>query len=260
MKKLLLSFLLLLLAVASLSAQSTFENRISFGLQAGPQFNNVRDGGLSNPQGRTVANVGAFVQYDISSLFSLNLGVYYDPRGFETSFKTAFLVLSDTGYIGYNSFYAYDMTYKINYLTFPLNFTYFSGGEKLRLFVEGGIYFSIALKSHKNGYQGIYIDPIDLPHFGDSTLTAGYQMINYDSSAKDFFNATDFGLHFAFGVIYQLSDKVALTFKPGFNFGLSPIVSNPDVDLKWDRILKLNVGIVYKINPYVEPKNEYILQ
>jgi len=260
MKKILLSFLLLSLAVGSLVAQSTFKNRVSFGFEAGPQFNSVRNGGLMNARGITAANVGVFVQYDISHSLNLSFGANYDPRGFETSFQTAFLVLSDTGYIGYNSYYAYDMTYKINYLTFPLNFTYLSSGNKLRLLVEGGVYFSIALKSHKNGYQGIFIDSTDLPHYADSTLTAGFHMTNYDSSAKDFFNAVDLGFHFAFGVVYAVSDKMAITFKPGFNFGLTPIVSSPNVDLKWDSILKLNVGIIYKFHPYVKPKNEYILQ
>lgn len=193
-------------------------------------------------------------------MLKVNLGVYYDPRGFGTSFRSSFLMLSDTGYIGYKSYYAYDMKYNIDYLTFPLNITYLSGGRNFRLLVEGGIYFSVVLSSHEKGYQGIYVDPDDQPHFGDSTLTAGYHMKNYDSSASDFFNAADVGLHFAFGLIYRLTDKLALSFKPGFNFGLSAIVSNPDVNMKWDRILKVNLGIVYKFHPYVKPKKEYILQ
>lgn len=248
------------MSVVMVFGQSTFKNRLSFGLEAGPQFNNVRNGVVMNPKGRIAADVGAFVQYDISRVLNLSLGAYYDPRGFETSYRSAFLVLSDTGYVGYNSYYAYDMTYKINYISFPLNITYLSGGKKFRLFVQGGIYLSIALKSHKEGYQGIYVDPTDLPHFGDSTLTAGYHMVNYDGSAKEFFNPTDFGLHFAFGMIYQITDKLVLTAKPDFNFGLTSIVSSPDVDLKWDNILRLNVGIIYKLHPYVQPKNEYILQ
>ena len=240
-------------------AQSSLRNRLSYGLEAGPQFSSVR-GGLSNPVERTSANGGIYVQYDFSGVLKASLGLYYDPRGFETSYQSPFLVLSDTGYIGYNSFFAYDMTYKIDYLTFPLNITYLSGGTKFRLLVEAGIYLSVAVSSHKSGYSGFYIDPDDLPHYGDSTLTAGYHMQHYDSTASDFFNPTDFGFHFAFGLVYQLSDKMALTFKPGFNFGISAIVSDPEADVKWDRILKLNVGIVYKIHPYVKPKNEYILQ
>ncbi len=260
MKKFLLCILLFSLAVGPLLAQSTFKNRLSFGLEVGPQLNSIRNGGLLNPRGRTSVDAGVFVQYDISGTLSSSFGAYYDPRGFETSARTPFLMFSDTGYIGYNSYYAYDMTYKINYLTFPLNFTYLSSGGKFRLLIEGGIYFSIALKSLKKGYQGIYVDSTDLPHYADTTLTAGFNMTNYDSSAKDFFNATDFGFHFAFGMVYQVSDKMALTFKPGFNFGMTPIVSSPNVDLKWDRILKINVGIVYKFHPYVKPKSEYILR
>lgn len=260
MRKFILPLLLMMFAIAPLMAQSTFSNRISYGLEVGPQFNSVRNGGFLNAKGRISMDVGAFVQYDVSGRFNINVGAYYDPRGFETSYKTDFLILSDTGYIGYNSFYAYDMTYKINYLTLPLNFVYMSGGTKFRILVEGGVYLSIAVHSHEKGYRGVYIDPDDLPHYGDSTLTAGYHMTNFDGSAKDFFNATDVGLHFAFGLVYQLTDKMAFSFKPSFNYGLSPIVSNPDVDLKWDRILKLNVGIVYKFHPYVKPKNEYIIR
>ena len=258
MKKLLLFLFFSGLAAFSF-AQSTFSNRLSYGLEVGPQFSSVR-GGLYNPASRTSVDGGAFVQYDISRVFRVSLGVYYDPRGFETSYQSPFLILSDTGYIGYNSFYAYDMIYKTDYVTFPLNFTYLSGGSKFRLLVEAGIYFSVVVSSHKKGYQGIYIDPVDLPHYGDSTLTAGYHMKEYDSPASDFFNAADFGFHFSFGFLYQFSDKVAFTFKPNFNFGISAIVSDPEMDLKWDRILKLNVGVVYKIHPYIKPKKEYILQ
>ncbi len=260
MRKFLLALLFIMLPLVSLWAQSTFSNRISYGLEAGPQFNSVRNGGFLNAKGRISGDAGVYVQYDISRKMNIRFGAYYDPRGFETSYKSDFLVLSDTGYIGYNSFYAYDMTYKINYLSFPLNFVYLSGGTKFRLLVEGGVYLSIAIYSHEKGYRGIYVDPEDLPHFGDSTLTAGFHMKDFDGPARDFFNATDFGLHFAFGLVYQYSDKIAFTFKPGFDFGLTSIISTPDVDLKWDRIVRLNFGVVYKFHPYVKPKKEYILQ
>jgi hypothetical protein len=169
-------------------------------------------------------------------------------------------MLSDTGYIGYRSFYVYDMTYKIDYMTLPLNLTYLSGGNKWRLLVEGGFYFSLALTSRVKGYSGTYIDPVDLPHYGDSTLTAGYDITHYDTTASDFFNPTDIGFHFAFGVIFQPSAQWAVSFKPGFNFGLTSIVSQPDVEMKWERILKINVGVIYRLHPFVKPKNEYILQ
>lgn len=258
MKKFLLAILMSGLAVSAI-AQSTFGNRLSYGVEVGPQFSSVR-GGVYNPVSRTSVNGGAYVQYDLSRVFKISLGAYYDPRGFETSYQSPFLILSDTGYIGYNSFYAYDMAYKINYLTFPLNFTYLSGGAKFRLLVEAGAYLSIALTSHLKGFQGIYIDPDDLPHYGDSTLTAGYHMRDYDTTASGFFNPADFGLHFAFGLIYNFSEKLGVTFKPNFNFGVSDIVADPEVNLKWERVLKINVGVVYKIHPYVKPKNEYILQ
>lgn len=260
MKKILLSLLLFLLAFAPLLAQSTFNNRLSFGLEAGPQFSSIRNGGFLNAKGRISENVGVYAQYDVSRRLNINFGAYYDPRGFETSYKSIFLMLSDTGYVGYNSFYAYDMTYKINYLTFPLNFVYLSGGDRFSLLVEGGVYLSIALYSHEKGYRGFYVDSTDLPFFYDSTLTAGYHMAHFDGTAKDFFNATDFGLHFAFGMIYRLTDKVTFSFKPGFYFGFTPIISSPDINMKWDRILRINVGITYKFHPYVKPKKEYILQ
>jgi len=243
-----------------LVAQSTFRNRLGIGIEIGPSFSGVRDGGLSNPGDRTSVNGGVFLQYDISNTLKVSLGLNYDPRGFSTSYRSPYLMLSDTGYVGYNSFYAYDMTYKIDYLTLPLNLTYLSGGTKWRLLVEGGFYLSVALSSRVKGYSGTYIDPIDLPYYGDSTLTSGYDMTNYDTTASDFFNPTDVGFHFAFGVIYQPTAQWAFIFKPGFNFGLSAIVANPDIDMKWDRILKINLGVIYKIHPFVKPKNEYILQ
>jgi hypothetical protein len=245
---------------SSLLAQSTFKNRVSLGLEGGPEFSSVHGGGLSNPEDRTAINGGVYVQYDISRVLRLSLGAYYDPRGFSTSYQSPFLILSDTGYIGYNSFYAYDMTFKADYVTFPLNITYLSGGDKFHLLVEGGIYFSVLVSSYKKGYRGIYIDPSDLPHYGDSTLTSGYHMITYDSPASDFFNGADVGLHFAFGLIYQMTDKLALTLKPGFNFGFSAIASDPDMGMKWDRIMRINLGVAYRFHPYVQPKKEYILQ
>ena len=82
MKKDLLLFLLFSFTVGSLLAQSTFKNRLSFGIEAGPQFNSVRNGGLMNPKGSIAANVGVFVPYDISPFLNLSLGVNYVPRGF----------------------------------------------------------------------------------------------------------------------------------------------------------------------------------
>ncbi|GMT45875.1 MAG: hypothetical protein IEMM0006_1707 [bacterium] len=261
MKRFIFSVLIFSLAVTQLTAQSTFKNRLSIGLEVGPQFSGLRNAtGLRNLKGRISANAGAYVQYDVSKRLKVSLGAYYDPRGFRSDYKSEFLRLSDTGYVGSNSYFAYATAYKINYLTFPVNVTYLSGGDKFRLLVQGGIYLSVALKYREKGFREIYINQVDLPHFGDSTLTAGLHRIDYDGSAKELFNATDFGLRFAFGMIYQYNKNIAFTFKPGFYFGLTRFFSNPQANVKWDRILRLNAGIVYKLHPYTKPKNEYILR
>ena len=261
MKRFIFFLLIFSLAVTQLTAQSTLKNRLSIGLEVGPQFSSLRNAtGLRNLKGRISANAGAYVQYDVSERLKVSLGAYFDPRGFRSSYKSELLMLSDTGYVGRNSYFAYDIAYKINYLTFPLNVTYLSGGDKFRLLVQGGVYLSVALKYREKGFREIYIATVDLSHYGDSTLTAGFHRVDYNSSAKALFNATDFGLHFAFGMIYQYNKNIAFTFKPGFYFGLTQFFSNPQVNIKWDRILRLNVGIVYKLHPYTKPKSEYILR
>ncbi len=222
--------------------------KFSVGIEITPQFTNISNAGFSGSTSKVRPFAGVFIIYDASDIMKFKTGLFFDMRSYGTSLKSTSLSFNDsTNFVGFNSYYEYDLTNTVNFITIPVNFFYQKGEGKLKVFVEGGIYLSVALNNNVKGFTDYFIHPDDLEGFNDSTLTAGHHYNNYDNSVDNYFNTYDIGINLGLGISYYIKPDIALQFSPGFSYGLANVFENPEYSSKWNNIFKLHFAITYKL-------------
>jgi hypothetical protein len=259
MKKKLLNLKILLLSLVAagiffsgaLFAQETNggnNGKISLGLEITPQFTKISNTNYVDCSSKVRPYTGIFILYDVNQVLKFKTGLFFDMRSYGIYLKTSGLKLSDsTGYTGYNSYLEFDFTNTVNYITVPVDFFYQKGDGKLKVFVEGGLYFSLTINNNSKGDGDMYIHPDDLDGFNDSTLTAGHHYKHFDSSNDNFFNTYDLGVNLGMGISYYFKPELALQFSPGFSYGLTNVFEDPETSSKWSNIFKLHLAMVYKL-------------
>lgn len=238
----------------SLSASPQEENlkgKFTIGIQGGPQFTNISDYS-SNFQmiSKTGYSIGAFGEYFITNDFKLRLGAFYDNRKYEKYANYSAVSGYDSDsmvYTGYNSFYLLQIDYSLNYLTLPLSLIYQKGNEKVKVFVQFGIYYSLMISATQDGSSDLYIDPEDAGHFINPDLSAGHHLQSYNGDVSYDYNSSDFGINFYIGAWFKISDKLSAAISPGLSYGFSNVFVNPEIDSNWGPNIKLDAGIIYSL-------------
>ena len=252
---LLITAFLLLSIPKQAASQEAMRSKWGIGFSAGPQFTNISSPGLpSASDGGVGYMAGVFVERRLNENFKISLGLNYDQRAFNNSFKSSWFSFNDS-VVSRNSYFAYDLTYRLDFITIPLSITYVKGIDKFKLFVRGSVYYSLFLQARQNGYSDIYIDQDDVQYIDTDTypdLKGGHNRIDFKGTTDKFldvekFNTNDFGLNFFIGVIYDFSEKVGLYLSPGFTAGFGKVLENPTYDAKWVRIFKIEAGVVYHL-------------
>ncbi len=226
------------------------------GIAGGIQFTNISNPGYPSPPKSVAAPVGGVVAvYKPANWpFGIKSGLYFDSRGYQNAYRSGYLRMTDTGYIGYNSFYEYRFKSTLNYLTLPFHLVFERNSKKLKATIEAGVYYSLLLTNRVKGFNNYYIHPQDLPHFADSTLTSGNHREEVDKPIENFFNTYDFGFNISVGLGYEIKEGISAFIEPGFSYGFANVFENPDYQSKWDNIFHLHVGILYKLHA-AKPKH-----
>lgn len=248
---------LLVISVNFASAQfETKKGQFNIGVDGGIQFTDIRSfGSIYQPSSKIGYTIGAFGDYYISNDFRLRLALNFDNRAFQINSN---LPLADTsGKIG-NSYYLYQVDYKLNYLTIPFGVIYTRGGDKFKILLQLSFYYSIFLNSTMNGGEDFYIAPEDIGSLpDDSELLPGHNFYAYDGSTTglayafnsktEHFNSYDFGFNFLIGGLYQVTPTVGITLSLGFTYGLANVYENTEWDSRWSQMTKVNLGIAYTL-------------
>jgi len=258
-KKTSISFFLaicFLIVPFNLMSQDIKPGKWSFGVTAGPQFTHISSpGGLpSSPESGVGFLAGGFAQYNVLSDLHIKAGVNFDRRSFQLTYLSPYLVVDDT-LILWKSFFAYDLSYNVDYFTIPISIHYTKGEGKFKLFVQGTFYYSFYLSATKNGYIDTYINEDDFKHINQDEypdLNPGHNKDEFSGKTDKFlkeqkFNSSDIGISFFIGGIYQLSEKVGIYLSPGFTASFGRVLENPVYDAKWIRVFKLETGVVIKL-------------
>jgi len=226
------------------------------GIEGGVQFTNIKDfSPVYQAKSGTGYRVGAFAEYFIVNDLKLQTGIYYDDRAFQLAGNFPFV--DSTGKI-LKSYYFYQVDYKLNYLTLPLSIMYQRGGEKFKITLQAGIYYSIFLNATMNGAEDVYVDPEDIDLITDTTLRTGHNQKLYSGStigvASVFytpealrFSSYDFGVNFRIGVIYNITPQIGINATVGFIYSISSVFENPGINSKWLQSTGVNLGFVYTL-------------
>jgi len=243
------TLLLLFISFLTYSQEESLKGKFNIGVQGGPQFTNVDISNFTyEMNSKTGYTVGVFGEYFFSNELKIRFGCNIDNRKYQQYKNQASITAYDYDsilYTGYSSYYLYQNDYSLNYLTFPLNVIYQKGNERVKVFVQFGLYYSLLLNAAQDGSSDLYIDPVDAAQFIDPLLSAGHHLGSYTGSAKSQYNNSDFGVNFYIGGWFKISDNLSATFSPGITYGISNVFSIPEWDSKWGSIVKLDAGIVY---------------
>lgn len=239
------------LSVSNLTAQEINKGKLNLGFEGGVQFSNVEDKSTLYPASSKAGySLGPYIEYFISDIFSVKLGLYIDNRGFAIDDVYAGLadssqIIPDSIVYSRNSYLHITRNYSINYLTIPLSFRYVKGTEKFKIYVEAGMYYSLLINAQQKGQNDLYIDPEYAPHFPPPYNVPGHQYEDFNGDATSIFNTYDFGVNLFLGGIVQFNPQWGLTIAPGFSYSFANLYYQPEIDAKWTQIFRINAGVIY---------------
>lgn len=257
-KTILILLVVFLLAVPATTKAQRVQTKglFNIGIEGGVQFTNIKDfSPVYQAKSKTGYRVGGFAEYFVVNDVKLHAGIYYDDRAFQLASNFPFV--DSPGKI-LKSYYFYQVDYKLNYLTLPLSIIYQRGGEKFKINLQAGIYYSIFLNATLDGAEDVYVDPDDVGLVTDSTLSVGHNQKLYsgstmgiatrsDTTESFYFNSYDFGFNFLIGVIYNITPQIGISAGVGFTYSISSVFENPEVNSKWLQNTHVNLGFVYTL-------------
>ena len=247
---------LILLPATSKAQELSKKGLFNLGVEGGVQFTDIRDFSSIYQAGSGIGyNVGGFAEYYIMGDLKVRGGLYLDNRVFKLN--GSFPFVDSTGRI-LQSFYLYQADYKINYLTIPLSIIYQKGSEKFKVFVEGGVYYSVYLDTKIKGGEDIYVAKEDYYLVKDSTLVPGHNETLYNGKTEGVvssfyspetyrFNTSDIGLSIQIGLLWNITRQIGMNVGFKFSFGFMNLFENPEIDSKWSKINRINLGFIYTL-------------
>lgn len=260
-----ISFFLIVSSLFVNAQEVNHAKKFNIGAEGGVQFTNLRSFLFPySPQSKTGFYAGIFGEYNISKSFKIRLGFQYDRRSFELYGYEEFI---DTIGSFNGTYHLYQVAYDVNYLTIPLNINFVRGNDKFKIYLQGGLYYSIYLNAKQKGIDYFYIDPDDKEYFSNTILSEGESIFYLDGSTDGLsfadisdtesdqpsydvikYNFYDFGFTFFVGLIYQPAPSIGLTFGPGFSFSFANAFEDPVYNFEWQQMTRLNIGFIYTLN------------
>jgi len=247
----LICLVILSVPLSNAVSQEMHKGKFNLGFEGGVQFNNVEDRTTLNPASSKAGYAfGPYIEYFMSDIFSVKLGLHIDNRGFKIDDLYVGLIsyseiIPDSVIYSNNTFFHKTRDYNINYLTIPLSIRYVKGSEKFKIYVEAGVFYSLLLNATQEGQNHIYTDPQYAPHFKEPFNVPGHQFEDFNGDTTSLFNTYDFGINLFLGGIVQFNPQWALTIAPGFSYSFANLYYQPEIDAKWTQIFRINAGVLY---------------
>lgn len=223
-KKSLLLFVCILFLFDAAKAQN-----FTLGVRGGISIPNLTAAGSEkNPlntgySSRLGPDAGIFGEYQVSSIFSVEMMAEYSSQGGKKSGLQAFPTPPQYGGLfpgGQAPPYLYanfESEAKLNYLLVPVlaKFGWNVHNSPLRIYVDAGPFAGFLLSAHQvtSGSSIVYADPQ-----GNQQLSPGPQSFDSTNNIKDQLNTFNFGISGNIGVAYQFnSSKIFI--EGGGNYG-----------------------------------------
>jgi len=230
-----------------ITAQVYQKGDLNIGVEGGVQFTNITDSYTVNtPIGGVGFSLGPYVEYHVSPVFKLRLGLNYDNRKYSIN-EPRYAIPDTNGNYLKNSYFQFNRDYSVNYLSIPLSLFYVKGNEKFKIYIQLSFYYSLYLNANQEGQNHLYIDSTDYQEIPDPEIHVGHNIKEFKGPVEGLFNSSDFGINFYLGGIIKLAPNLGLTIAPGFTVGIANVYENPNRKSKWSRIFKINTGIIYTL-------------
>ena len=264
-KILITSFFLIASSVFVIAQEINYAKKFNIGAEGGVQFTNLRSFLYPySPLSKTGFFAGIFGEYNISKSFKIRLGLQFDKRSFELYGYELFV---DTTGSFNGTYHLYQVDYDVNYLTIPLNINFVRGSDKFKIYLQGGLYYSIYLNAKQNGIDYYHIDHDDISYFSNTILDEMENIFYLDGSTDGLtfvdisdtesvqptydvikYNFYDFGFTFFVGLIYQPTPSIGLTIGPGFSYSFANAFEDPAYNFEWQQMTRFNIGFIYTLN------------
>ncbi len=227
---------------------------INISLITGPQFTGISSIGNIISTEKVGFSAGILGETYLFKGIKIGSGIIFDRRGFGVKSYIPFIAFPDT--VSDKSHAEMDISYRVDYLTFPLNVIYESSENRFRFYIQGTLYYSLFLSTYREGFYNIYIHPDDIQFVNTETypnISSGDNITLYNEKTDLFlgnekFRNFDFGIVFYLGAQYELTKNLSIYFAPGFTSSFSRLLDNPKYSTtKWIKNIKLETGIKYKL-------------
>lgn len=244
-----LIFIGLLFFTFQLFSQENKSGYWQFGVSGGISNGNV-SGGSSNYAftGKNGFHSGFMINYFLGSSFALSTEFNFERRGFELeSYNYGLQAIDTSYYVCWNCYYASNVEYQSFYLTIPLFITYKNSYDKFDLLLKAGIYYSFLLEAYQEGYEEMYIDPVEGLPFANFGYEPGFYRNYFTGRTYQVVNTYDFGALLGIGFSFDLTNKIALFADASVYLGMTGYFENPQmVDVQF-KSYNLRGGLLYSV-------------
>lgn len=193
--------------------------------------------------------VGGLIGYQFSPEFSMQIEAMMEKRSFRTErYISGFRLIDTSNIVCWECYYAYDVVFTSDYLTFPLVLNYTKAKGDFGLTAHCGLFFSLLLNSNYQGYEEIYLDPVGADSFIAYDFEPGIFKLIFTGPTKDLINTYDAGLLIGLSGKYMLNKSIDLTIESRMQLGFVTLYENPQMPELNNKSLVLRTGIIYKLN------------
>jgi hypothetical protein len=194
---------------------------------------------------------GMSATYFFNESFALGTGIEFERRGFTSKVFNSGLQITDNSYyyICLECYYASEVDYQSFYLTFPLFVEYHWLMSDISIFVKGGIYYSLMLKTYQDGYEEMYIDNIAGLPFIKYGFEPGQYRNYFIGNALDVANTYDGGILVGLGISYLLQKNIGVFVDASLQTSVVGYFENPEMVMIQVNSSMFRGGLFYRMDP-----------
>lgn len=239
----------LILTLAANGQESDRRMLWSLGVAAGPLFNQIQGTTtLTQYHNRIGYQAGLAMNYALSSDFSVRAELLSDYRIFGSELYSQGLRETDTSsYVCWSCYYDYEIMYYSHYLTFPVFIQYTQQGDVAGLNFRLGAYYSLLIGAYYDGYEELFLDPLESKPFELIELNPGLYRDVYTGQVLDVINTYDAGLSLGMGGFYCLNKRTKIEIDITLRMGLAELYENPLMPKILQRHYTVRLGIIREL-------------
>lgn len=246
MRKLLLSFVLIILTAHFLHAQ---QGAVWSGLTGGYLNGDIANSSLlSDFVDKPGFQTGGLVRYGLSDEFSIQLELLYEQRNFATNTNLMGLRPgTDFRQVCWDCYFRSDVAYKSDFFLLPISGNYEMRRNRFVVHAQAGLFYALLMANHHNGFEELYLDPAGMSNITDPYLEPGLYRAVFTGLSTNVINTYDAGFLLGVGLSFAISEKTELMLGGRTQIGFAGIYENPNMPVVNYKSYVFRFGLLRKI-------------